>query len=113
MADLRRILTEYVGLFRAGQCETAGEVEEGSFSRAAAQASVEFGNLVDFNAQQIKRLVQEIGETRARANMMALALDGGGVPLAGGAGGGLAPPLPPNPRLHGENGGGCRGGRGG
>src|SRR2546428_8541355 len=72
MADLRSILTEYVGLSRAGQCETARELEEGGFSRVAAQASVEFGTLVDFNAQQIKRLVQEIGETRARAHTMAL-----------------------------------------
>src|SRR3989442_556090 len=86
MADLRRILTEYVGLFRAGQCETAGEVEEGSFSRAAAQASVEFGNLVDFNAQQIERLVQEIAETRARANTMALAVDVVAGTLPSGAG---------------------------
>src|SRR3989442_8374211 len=104
MADLRRILTEYVGLFRAGQCETAGEVEEGSFSRAAAQASVEFGNLVDFNAQQIKRLVQEIGETRARANTMALALDVVAVTLASGAGLALARLLRRDARLQAEYG---------
>src|SRR2546428_13879183 len=86
MPDLRSLLTEYVGLSRAGQCETARALEDGCFSRAAAHASVEIGNLVDFNAQQIKRLVQEIGETRARANTMALALDVVAVALASGAG---------------------------
>ncbi len=104
MADLRSILTEYVGLSRAGQCETARALEEGGFSRAAAQASVEFGNLVDFNAQQIKRLVQEIGETRARANTMALALDVVAVTLASGAGLVLARLLRRNARLQAEYG---------
>src|SRR5213076_729451 len=66
IADLRSILTEYVGLLRTGQCETARELEEGGFSRAAAQASVAFGNLIDFNARQIERLVREIGEIRSR-----------------------------------------------
>src|SRR5919197_1786640 len=86
MADLRGILTEYVGLLRAGRCETARELEEGGFSQAAARASVEFGTLVDFNAEQIKRLVQQIGNTRSRANRMALALDLLAVALASGAG---------------------------
>src|SRR2546428_7727183 len=75
MADLRSILTEYVGLLRAGQCETARELEEGDFSRAAARASVEFGNLVAFNAQQIKRLGQEIHDTRSHPHTVALAHD--------------------------------------
>ncbi|TMB59306.1 MAG: HAMP domain-containing histidine kinase [Deltaproteobacteria bacterium] len=104
MADLRSILTEYVGLSRAGQCETARALEEGGFSRAAAQASVEFGNLVDFNAQQIERLVQEIGETRARANTMALALDVVAVTLASGAGLVLARLLRRDARLQAEYG---------
>src|SRR2546428_13369704 len=94
MPDLRSLLTEYVGLSRAGQCETARALEDGGFSRAAAQASVEIGNLVDFNAQQIKRLVQEIGETRARANTMALALDVGAGRAAGGGGVGAGSPPP-------------------
>ena len=104
MADLRSILTEYVGLSRAGQCETARALEEGGFSRAAAQASVELGNLVDFNAQQIERLVQEIGETRARANTMALALDVVAVALASGAGLVLARLLRRDARLQAEYG---------
>src|SRR2546428_14052625 len=91
MPDLRSLLTEYVGLSRAGQCETARALEDGGFSRAAAHASAEIGNLVDFNAQQIKRLVQEIGETRPRANTMAPALDVVAVRPAGGAGAALAP----------------------
>src|SRR2546427_8940204 len=66
MADLRSILTEYVGLLRAGQCETARELEEGDFSRAAARASIEFGNLVAFKAQQVKPLGQEVPDTRSR-----------------------------------------------
>ena len=104
MADLRSILTEYVGLFRAGQCETARELEEGGVSRAAAQASVEFGNLVDFNAQQIKRLVQEIGDTRSRANTVALVLDLLAITLAGGAGLVLARIFRRNARLQAEYG---------
>src|SRR5207249_9289367 len=104
MADLRSILTEYVGLFRAGQCETARELEEGGVSRAVAQASVEFGNLVDFNAQQIKRLVQEIGDTRSRANTVALVLDLLAVTLAGGAGLVLARIFRRNARLQAEYG---------
>ncbi len=104
MADLRSILTEYVGLSRAGQCETARALEDGGFSRAAAHASVEIGNLVDFNAQQIKRLVQEIGETRARANTMALALDVVAVALASGAGLVLARLLRRDARLQAEYG---------
>src|SRR2546426_8413550 len=103
MADLRSILTEYVGLSRAGQCETARELEEGGFSRVAAQTSVEFGTLVDFNAQQIKRLVQEIGETRARANTMALALDVVAVALANRARVVLAPLLRRDARLQAGN----------
>src|SRR5438093_13212938 len=104
MADLRSIVTEYVGLFRAGQCETARELEEGGVSRAAAQASVEFGNLVDFNAQQIKRLVQEIGDTRSRANTVALVLDLLAITLAGGAGLVLPRIFRANPRLQAEYG---------
>src|SRR5207244_9004266 len=73
-------------------------------SRAAAQASVEFGNLVDFNAQQIKRLVQEIGDTRSRANTVALVLDLLAITLAGGAGLVLARIFRRNARLQAEYG---------
>src|SRR2546427_3508488 len=86
IAALRSILTEYVGLLRTGQCETARELEEGGFSRAAAQASVALGNLIDFNARQIERLVREIGETRSRTDTVALALDLLAVTVAGGGG---------------------------
>src|SRR2546428_2192845 len=85
MADLRSILTEYVGWLRTGQCETARELEEGGFSRAAAQASVALGNLIDFNARQIERLVREIGETRSRTHTVAPAPH---LLAATGAGGG-------------------------
>ncbi|HUE30781.1 MAG TPA: HAMP domain-containing sensor histidine kinase, partial [Verrucomicrobiae bacterium] len=82
----RSILTEYVGLLRAGRCDPARALEEEGLSRAAAQASVEFGEVVAFNTEQIQRLVQEIDDTRARANMVALVLDLTAVTVAGGAG---------------------------
>src|SRR5438093_2975737 len=104
MADLRSIVTEYVGLFRAGQCETARELEEGCVSGPAGQASVEVGNLVDFNAQQINRLAQEIGDTRSRANTVALVLDLLAITLAGGAGLVLARIFRRNARLQAEYG---------
>src|SRR2546428_12848982 len=64
MADLRSILTQYVGLLRAGQCETARELEEGGFSRVAAQGTAEFGNLVHLNPRQGGRA----GIGRGRSN---------------------------------------------
>ena len=104
IADLRSILTEYVGLLRTGQCETARELEEGGFSRAAAQASVAFGNLIDFNARQIERLVREIGEIRSRTDTVALALDLLAVTVAGGVGFMLARSFRHSARLQAEYG---------